>query len=1005
LNKTGLGTLTLNGSNTFTGETVISDGVLQLGNLTALQNSALNYNNQGGTLSFGSLTGTHTKNGSGYLNGAPVVISALNGAQDLTLGGGAVAIGNRDANSTYTGILSGSAALVKNGTGTMTLTGANIYFGDTFVDRGNLIISGTGGLNTSGALYIASGGEGSSYTTPAATVTFMDSTMGNFTLVDIGWGTRSGGNLTIQDTANVYVTGNFDLNNATAGTTNNSNNVVALNGGTLTVGGFILTSVRENHLATLNFNGGLLKPSGGGSGTFLPALSGLTANVQAGGLLFDDQGLTPQIDQPLVHDAALGATPDGGLTKSGSGILILAGNNTYTGTTMINEGSIALSNSGTITMLGAIGGSGNLIQQGAGTAILASPNTYTGTTDVQVGTLSLRGTQATSRVTVSGSAGLSVGAGGASVKALTFDANSIFTPDDGTGLQTMSITNSGGLIVNGPVSINSGALGYTIGTKVLLDYTGSIGGTGGGYSAFSLSTMPVRVVGNLVNNTSNTSIDLNVTALKYPKWNGNVNNGVTGDWDVGTINSTTGNPVTGIQNWKEYSTGNATVYQEALGADAVFFDDTATGLTNVNIPATVTPYIITVNNSSKNYTLSGAGKISGTTSLIKTGSGTLSVINTGGNDYTGGTTISDGVLSFSTGALATTGNITMDGGALQWYAGNTDDVSARLIFVAGKTATLDIGGNNVTMAGALNFDPTVTLVKAGSGTMTLTTTASTFTGNFEVNAGIVAVNAANNNSWPASSALGNSQVAHNIVVNNGGTLRFDADRTLGSAGTNVNTTLIINQGGTVTNSNGVFTTLGPVILNGGTLTSTGGGADPDHQSYWIREGAITVGGSSPSTISGSGTNSGFHLANATTFNVADVTGDAATDLTVSTVLLNGTASTGPYPLGSLIKTGDGTMTVTVNTAYTHNTTVNAGVLDMMDLTCDNVYVTAGSLDAQSITTGTLRIGVGAKVTIKPLPGGGPLSGMTSLNAVPEPSTWAMLVLAALGLGIYRRRSR
>ncbi len=56
LTKSGLGTLLLNGANVYTGETVISGGTLTLGNSNALQYSTLNYNNQGGALSFGTLT-------------------------------------------------------------------------------------------------------------------------------------------------------------------------------------------------------------------------------------------------------------------------------------------------------------------------------------------------------------------------------------------------------------------------------------------------------------------------------------------------------------------------------------------------------------------------------------------------------------------------------------------------------------------------------------------------------------------------------------------------------------------------------------------------------------------------------------------------------------------------------------------------------------------------------------------------------------------------------------
>ena len=71
----------------------------------------------------------------------------------------------------------------------------------------------------------------------------------------------------------------------------------------------------------------------------------------------------------------------------------------------------------------------------------------------------------------------------------------------------------------------------------------------------------------------------------------------------------------------------------------------------------------------------------------------------------------------------------------------------------------------------------------------------------------------------------------------------------------------------------------------------------------------------------------------------------------------------------------------------------------------NTTLLAGSsLTATSVSQGTLTIGAGATLTIAAIPGG-PTAGMGSISPVPEPSTWAMLLLAAMGLGIYRRRSR
>ena len=71
----------------------------------------------------------------------------------------------------------------------------------------------------------------------------------------------------------------------------------------------------------------------------------------------------------------------------------------------------------------------------------------------------------------------------------------------------MIVTN---LTANGIVSINvANGLQLTTGQFVLVDYEGSIGG--GGFDAFVLANLPPGVEAELVNNTANSSIDLNIT--------------------------------------------------------------------------------------------------------------------------------------------------------------------------------------------------------------------------------------------------------------------------------------------------------------------------------------------------------------------------------------------------------------------------------------------------------------------------------------------------------------
>lgn len=181
LNKTGSGTLTLNSANTFSGTTTIPAGVLKLGNVNALQNSTLNYNypaGTGGTISFSTLTTSHSISGSGGSTLVAVTMAGLTGSQDLDLQGQYVAIGNGNVNSTYSGSLTGGGSLVKvgsNNTGTFTINGGTSnYSGETWIEWGNLVVASTAQLTTYNALHLASWGTISGGTTNEANLTFMD---------------------------------------------------------------------------------------------------------------------------------------------------------------------------------------------------------------------------------------------------------------------------------------------------------------------------------------------------------------------------------------------------------------------------------------------------------------------------------------------------------------------------------------------------------------------------------------------------------------------------------------------------------------------------------------------------------------------------------------------------------------------------------------------------------------------------------------------------------------
>ncbi|CAN5529085.1 hypothetical protein BH09VER1_BH09VER1_22940 [soil metagenome] len=160
----GTGITSLTGANTYTGDTRISTGSLALGagipasgsNTTlALQNSTLDLNgSDAGALVFGTSVSSSIANATfGGLKGSRNL--ALVNSNTTTPGAVTLSIGNNNANTTYSGTMSGAGGIQKVGSGALTLSGSNTYGGSTVVTAGTLLVNGA---VINGAVSVNSGG-------------------------------------------------------------------------------------------------------------------------------------------------------------------------------------------------------------------------------------------------------------------------------------------------------------------------------------------------------------------------------------------------------------------------------------------------------------------------------------------------------------------------------------------------------------------------------------------------------------------------------------------------------------------------------------------------------------------------------------------------------------------------------------------------------------------------------------------------------------------------------
>jgi autotransporter-associated beta strand protein len=384
------------------------------------------------------------------------------------------------------GVISGGYGISKNGTSTLILGGANTYTGATTVSKGTLELGVAGAIPSSSAVTVSSGatlslntyndtiaslsGSGTVNNNGAtdATLTVGDATSKTFsgTLVNGGSGklalTKQGSGTFTLTGANTYTgtttinAGALNIQNASAlGGTASGTSVAS--GAALQIQGGITTAAEALTLrgAGLSSDGALRNISGNnnyaglvslGSASRINSDSG-TLTLSAGTITGATHGLTIGGAGNTQINSIIDTT-SGALTKDGSGILTLAGTNTYTGVTKISAGTLSVATIGNGGVAGNLGkatsAAGNLVFDGGTLSYTgASAGTDRNFTIHAGKTATLDVT--TNNLTISGAAAATTGAlTKIGTGTLTFSGQNLYTGATTIDAGTLTLDYSGG---------------------------------------------------------------------------------------------------------------------------------------------------------------------------------------------------------------------------------------------------------------------------------------------------------------------------------------------------------------------------------------------------------------------------------------------------------------------------------------------------------------------------------------------------------------------------------
>ena len=759
--KEGASTWTLLGANTYTGETAVTEGTLLLSGANGAFTATAALSLSGGSL---ILDNTTDANANRIADGAPVRLEggefrfAHNGgaadyaetAGALTVASGAGTVHAARAAAGQTSALTFASLAYEGGSVDFTGEGLGadgrnrILFATPPVLNGGII----GPWATVNGTHLATyGANGIEPYTPSGTV-------------DIA---ARGPNSEIPDDSGAHVR---IVSDGTSG-------AITLAGGDTSVAS--LTQSNATFAATVDTAGKTLRAGTVGVEAGAAALTlGLAAGdgtltaLGAGGTV----SLVNNAASPLVVNAAVadnGAASS--LFKFGTGTAVLNGPYTYTGQTVIDAGELVFAGAAAQTLASVVNGAGTFVKRGTNTLHLFAENSYTGPSRIEAGTVRVNSGKAfgTGNASVAIEAGATLDIGGAaSADSVSFGAKPFIVSGVGSDGQ--------GAIVN-----NSPLQQLNAFSRIALADDATFGGTAGIRLRYNNAELAL-------NGHTLTKLGTNIVDLYDARLSPGVGGGVDfreGRFRLSADTRLEGGAehtlsVAGGATFEFYQSANAPAWTLALadGATVGAANSSNDRQNRWDGPVTLAGGNVLLAGGNSTYVLNIAGDISGDGGITKGGQPYVHLSGTN-NTYTGQTAVVRGRLyaaavrnigepsSLGQPMTAEAGRVALgagaDSGALV-YTG-TGDTTDRVIAMGGST-----GGANIYHEGTgpLTFTSDLDISVAGTKSLQLRGTSSSlaeFTGNIIPAAGVtVNVSKDESGTWNLS---GTNRFSGTLTVNNG----------------------------------------------------------------------------------------------------------------------------------------------------------------------------------------------------------------------------------------------